>query len=51
MAILDLTKKVKSGVWSKCFKCNKKKLESTEEKKYGFCRECLKKMGVDLELA
>ena len=47
MAILDLTKK---GIWGKCFKC-KTNLESTEEKKYGFCKECLAAMGVDLELA
>jgi len=50
MAILDLNEKVKSGIWKRCFQCNKN-LESTKEKKYGFCRECLAEMGVDLELA
>jgi len=47
MAILDLTKE---GIWGRCFKC-RAKLEGTEEKRYGFCKECLVAMGVDLELA
>ena len=50
MAILDLNESVKGGIWGRCFNC-KKKLESTEEKKYGFCKVCLAEMGVDLELA
>jgi len=45
MAILDLTKK---GIWGRCFKCHAK-LENTEERRYGFCKKCLAKMGVDLE--
>ena len=51
MPILDLNESVKGGIWGRCFKCNKKKLESTQEKRYGFCKECLAEMGVDLELA
>jgi len=47
MAILDLTKK---RIWRRCFKC-RTKLESAEEKKYGYCKKCLAAMGVDLELA
>lgn len=47
MAILDLTKE---GIWGRCLKC-RAKLESTEEKKYGFCKECLVEMGVDLSQA
>lgn len=47
MVTLDLNEKVKGGIWGRCFKC-RGKLESTEEKRYGFCRECLKEMGVDL---
>jgi len=50
MAMLDLNEKVKGGVWGRCFQCNKK-LESTGEKKYGYCKKCLAEMGVDLELA
>lgn len=47
MAILDLTKK---RIWGRCLKCGAK-LENTGEKKFGFCKKCLAKMGVDLELA
>jgi len=50
MAILDLNEKIKRGVWGRCFQCNKK-LESIEERKYGYCKGCLATMGVDLELA